>query len=330
MVEPSDWKPEVGFDIKLGTQKALDLTIEKFDEWRRANPPTEPLPLTSGWHDINPQLAENLLRRNNSNRKPSFRTLLKYAEEMEAGQWMPTGQSVLLNAEGKLEDGQHRLFAAYFGGYTFRTHVVTDAPVIDRVFAYIDRGKPRTLSDAIFTAGSNGLAATISGAVKIAWRYDHNAFAIMKQQPKLRDITSIETLNYLLENPLLKEVAHVMAGTYQPAMKVIANKGIAVFVAFKIAQLHGQAVLDDFLVAVGTGAELAEDDPILGLRNRLAAIAYDKKKTIGIGHRLGLVIKAFNMFMCEEKVGKKGFHLRDNEDFPRFEEARKLLPEAAE
>lgn len=44
--------------------------------------PGAPLQLANGWHDITPQIAEQLLRHNRTNRNLAVKTVLKYASAM--------------------------------------------------------------------------------------------------------------------------------------------------------------------------------------------------------------------------------------------------------
>jgi hypothetical protein len=255
----------------------------------------------------------------------SFRTVVKYAQAMKRGEWQPTGQPILVNRKGQQEDGQHRDWAGYLSGVTFPSYIVADVQEIPRLFAFIDDSKPRSMGDAIYTAGGNGLGSVLAAAVKLAWRYDNHALGVIKQ-PKLRDMTNIEALDFIEAHPELGEVGHRLSGSYTRAISVIGNKGVAIFAAWKISTIHGDDILDDFLVPLGSGANLTEDSVILGLRNRLMGEGDENLKP---PHRLALLIKAFNMFVSGTPMGKRGIYLRDNDKFPRFEEQQKLA-EAAE
>ena len=115
-------------------------------------------------------MSQEFLRRNESNRLVSLRTVKKYFNVMKAGQWYRTGQPLILNKEGKAEDLQHRCWASLLGGVSFPSFIITDSPVEVDKFARIDDGKVRTLADALQTSGLNGLAAPIAAAIKLAWK----------------------------------------------------------------------------------------------------------------------------------------------------------------
>jgi hypothetical protein len=89
-------------------------------------------------------------------------------------------------------------------------------------------------------------------------------------------------------------------------------------------------VLDDFMVPLGSGANLAEDSPILALRNRLLREA-EEDGTLNQPRRLALVIKAFNLHIAGKRVtGRGGLYVRDNEKFPRLDDVQPDLQTAAE
>lgn len=70
------------------------------------NPPTQ-IPVV----EITPELARQLLSNNKINRKIKPTIVERYAEQMEAGEWKFTGDTIKVDGEGMLLDGQHRLLA---------------------------------------------------------------------------------------------------------------------------------------------------------------------------------------------------------------------------
>jgi hypothetical protein len=319
MATPS-WTPAVEIDLATAGAAAFQEALAKFYEWSRAATPPPPLNLQNGWYDITPQMAEDLLRRNLQNRKISLATVRKYYQAMKALEWKKTGQPVLINQQGRVEDAQHRLVACYLGNVTFPSYIVADVPVAADLFAYIDDSKPRNAADALFTSGNNGLSATIASTIKLAWRYENQAIAILKQ-PRIRDMTNMEILDFSRSNPQLGNAAHLLVGTYARAASVIGNKAVATFFVWKVNNYYGSDQLDEFMTSLGSGALLPEDSPILALRNRLLGEQdiHLAGEELRAPRRLALLIKAFLLNLKGEKMGKRGLSLRDNERFPRIE-----------
>jgi hypothetical protein len=317
MSSTSSWQPRFRLDLETASATAFQDLVSQFREWA-ASEPAPRLQLSNGWHEITPQVSEQLLRNNRANRKLAFKTVLKYASAMANGEWKRTGQPILINERGQVEDCQHRAWASYLGGHSFPSYVVADIPFEPDLFAYIDDCKPRSAADALYTSGNNGLSPILAAVVKIAFRYDHQALAIMKQ-PRIRDMSTREILEYTRNNPGLGKAAHTLMGSYHRAALVIGNKAVAAFFAWKVISLYGEDVLDDFLGPLGSGALLSEDDPVLALRNRLIREG-EQDDDLRQPHRLALLIKGFNMHMAGVKTGRRGLYVRDNERFPRFEE----------
>jgi hypothetical protein len=54
---------------------------------------------------------------------------------MRLGQWKRTGEPVIVDTDGWLEDAGHRCWSCYFGKVTFPSYVVTDVPAEPNLFA---------------------------------------------------------------------------------------------------------------------------------------------------------------------------------------------------
>jgi hypothetical protein len=95
--------------------------------------------------NISPARAEQLLQSNAGNRKMSKSTMLKYASTMASGDWKLSPQPIVIDKDGTVMDGQHRLSGIVSSGTSIRAIVISN---VDRdVFEVLDRGKTRTLSD---------------------------------------------------------------------------------------------------------------------------------------------------------------------------------------
>lgn len=60
---------------------------------------------------VTPEIAAGWLAKNKSNRQLRSHTVAHYARQMRAGEWQLTHQGILIDGEGNLADGQHRLSA---------------------------------------------------------------------------------------------------------------------------------------------------------------------------------------------------------------------------
>jgi hypothetical protein len=214
-----------------------------------------------------------------------------------------------------MNEGQQRCLASYFGGHTFTTYIVVDAPVEADMFAYYDDVKPRTAKDALQTSGLDGIAASIASAVNLSWRYEQGAIEIFKQ-PKIHRPNNREVLAYSRSHIELADAAHLILPTYGKAVSLIKHKGVAIVFAERVIALYGNRALDEFFIPLGSGANLDEGSPILGLRTRLLT-----EERISKERCLALIIKAFNYFRAGRTLPKAGLYVKDNERFPTLEPA---------
>lgn len=104
---------------------------------------------------ITPAYAQELLERTKAagilNRKASPRTVEIYANEMRSNRWKLNSESIKLDENGFILDGQHRLMACVQSGCSFQTVVNTDVP--RDTFDTIDCGRVRTGTQVLQMSG---------------------------------------------------------------------------------------------------------------------------------------------------------------------------------
>ena len=106
---------------------------------------------------ITPEMALEMLEKNQVNRTLLPETVKAYARAMRAGEWKLTHQGLLIGANDNVIDGQHRLMAVYVSKVPQWFLVSRDPAFASAVDAPIDIGRKR---DAGFSLGiSKELAA---------------------------------------------------------------------------------------------------------------------------------------------------------------------------
>lgn len=79
---------------------------------------------------ITPEMAQQMLTYNSSNRKLRNHIVKLYAKQMLDGDWHLTGQGITFGKNGQLLDGQHRLSAIVLANKPIDMLVVRDANVV--------------------------------------------------------------------------------------------------------------------------------------------------------------------------------------------------------
>jgi hypothetical protein len=314
------WAAIATVDLAKVGANAFAEQMEKLDEAgkkmrKEGNLPD--IPLKTGKMRFTPEDAEKALLHNGGNRRVRLSHVQGIAAQMQKGLWR-LAQPIMFDEDGDLLDGQHRLLAIYFGNLIAELMVMI-VPRQDDLFAVLDNGNSRSSADTLQTSGINGVSAAAAGAAKFLYRYEHNQMGVFKQ-PKVLKMSNFEVLNYVRAHPEIVEAAREVTDDYPTAVTAIGDRGVAAAFGYLVNQRYEDGVLHDFFTALGLGAEGEWDDPIAGLHKRLTEVTKEK---LANPHKLALLIKAFQMDVASEKIGKKGLHIRDNEGFPRIEDAGK-------
>jgi len=97
------------------------------------------------------ELAKDYLSRNVENRKVKTTTLNFYKNQMSSGNWKENGEPIIIDVNGVIKDGQHRLLAVLETGFSYTVPVISgiDCNVMDT----IDTGTNRSASDVLELEG---------------------------------------------------------------------------------------------------------------------------------------------------------------------------------
>lgn len=309
------------FDLANPRPKELQALVETFEIATKANPDVGKLPVKTGWNDISPTTAVNLLLRNRpgANRRIDPATVFYYAKQMANDQWKATGQPSLIDKNGVLQDGQHRLYAGLISGVTFKSFIVTDVEPIPNLFAYIDNSRPRTAATALQTAGLNGVSAAIVKLIKIGEEIKAGVYNPSGAE-KLPRLSPIDVLGLIGNYPNARMAARSAASDWLEVGEYLGNKrDIVGYLGMRIIDLHGEDVAFNFFEELMTVGDRTPDDPIAALRKEVEKDAR-AEKPMKRHHMLATLIKAFNAWRKHEPLGRRWI-LLVNEDFPTIDPA---------
>ena len=128
--------------------------------------------LEFGVERLTPELANEYLCKNPSNRKLSKAAVRRWADAMRAGHWQVNGESIKFNTADELVDGQHRLKAVVVSGVTIDSIVIRGLE--KTAFETLDAGKGRSGGDCLYILdykNPNALAATARMLIKYETPY---------------------------------------------------------------------------------------------------------------------------------------------------------------
>lgn len=208
---------------------------------------------------ITPEQAAQMLRTNSGNRKINIDRVLRYAMEMREGKWRLTGESLIIDSNGALANGQHRLAACVEANVPFITSVMRG--VDPGVFLVVDSGMPRTAAQALAHQGISH-ATNVAAAARLVAAYRNGAVG----NPRLMARTS--THQSILAETLEHYARYSKLGP--DALRAYRNGfNTTAFIAFGmlLGELIGDREADEWMHRAATGADLETGDPRLALRN---------------------------------------------------------------
>lgn len=116
---------------------------------------------------ITPEVADDMLERNVRNRPVNKRHYESLGQTMISGDYVLNGEPIIIDSDGNVLDGQHRLYGCIYSGKPFLTLIVRG--IDPKAFDTIDGGRARTTGEVLAIEGeanSNAIAGAISQFVQ--------------------------------------------------------------------------------------------------------------------------------------------------------------------
>lgn len=238
---------------------------------------------------ITPEIAIEWLNANTKNRPVRESRVLDYARQMQEGRWKVNGESIKWSKEGRLLDGQHRLYACIEAGVSFRSAVVFGLD--EAVFATLDRGGKRTAGDNLALLGEAN-ADLIAAALK---KLIQMRRGVLFGYGPTAQVAPEEVIEALDRHPEIRRSVPF-------ARKVgrLAPPSLTIFLHFLFAQVD-KPLADWFMDALGSGVGLRATDGVYQLRKRLEFNLISKAK-LPEKEIAALFIKAWNAHRAGRKV----------------------------
>jgi hypothetical protein len=250
---------------------------------------------------INPKTATEWLQTNTHNRRVSEQLVERYAEAMEAGEWVLNGEPIIFDKTGRLQSGQHRLLAVVESKTSIWSVVVRGA---EPEYIYsLDAGRKRRMTDVLTLRGEKNVAV-LSTALVWHWRYTHKVMDRGGITP-----TNTHLLKLLDETPTIRDFCN-LASRLRTSLGVSPGLGGAIlFELFRLDEEDASA----FLEAVVTGENLDSSHPAYILRRwMIRAKQLPRKPSSAM--IAAVMIKAWNAY--REHTPLRALRWAANEEFP--------------
>lgn len=141
---------------------------------------------------ITPEVAKQMLNRNVENRGLKPHNVGDLARIMKGGKWAENGEPIIIDTNGVLKNGQHRLSAVIKARHSYWCVVVKG--VEPDVMATIDNGTPRGLSDVLYLSGWQ-FCAQVAATVKAMIITNHGTHTGKQARGKIYNHTAMDYAN---------------------------------------------------------------------------------------------------------------------------------------
>lgn len=243
--------------------------------------------------DLTPELAKKYLKNNTHNRDLSSSKLNEYIEALKKGHWKENGESLIIDINGKVKDGQHRLEAVVKSGIGYSAVLVTD--VKTDVMHTIDTGKNRSLADMLKLNGFKSSSA-VASVVKMIVPFERGERTGNSGRGSgSNTVTNSIGLEYAMKNRQNLEdlVRHALTLYKRSRTRVIAPAKLA----FYMYVLGGYKNSDNIILFMKNliGINMYEGNAASWLYGKLLSTKQDKV-SLNSKWVLGVTIKAWNLF----------------------------------
>lgn len=244
---------------------------------------------------ITPKMAEKMLDGNTHNRKLREHRVIQYAQVLQGGEWELTGDCVVIDEDGVILNGQHRLSAVVTAEMPADMVVLRGIP--RKTQDVMDTQMKRSIGDALRLRGDtdvNNLGAAIAWLHRLEYarRTGDIHYATSAQRPSIPRLLSM-----LDERPDLRESLKLTAAACR---ELKMRRGLVSALHYLFSQID-QHEADVFFDRLRTGLDLTANDPIYALRR---AMLNDAKSI----HRMAdyrmaaLLIKGWNFWREGRRV----------------------------
>jgi hypothetical protein len=148
---------------------------------------------------LTPALAQALLQRNPNNRNLSMARAKVLAASITRGEWAANGESIIVDSNGNLLDGQHRCMAVILANQAINTLLVEG--VDPSAFATIDLGKQRSAADLLSVAGESYTHDLSSALTTLDM--------ILNNRARREKLTFLQRQAFLAQHPELRHSVEV-------------------------------------------------------------------------------------------------------------------------
>lgn len=179
---------------------------------------------------ITPEIALDLLTRNTNNRKLNPTRVAVLAALMIAGKFIFNGETIKIDRNGRMLDGQHRLHAIIKSGIPQYMIIVEDLD--PECWITIDTGRSRSLADVFQHEGIQD-PKNIAAAIKLMVAFGLKTSNVKNNKQSVR-IQYQDALDYYHANQELIDKLSSFVNSLQPITKGIIGPSVLIAIMYHV------------------------------------------------------------------------------------------------
>jgi hypothetical protein len=216
--------------------------------------------------EITPQAAVELLASQAGNRRIKLEKVAEWTADMKSGRWQPIPQPIMIDLDGRLIDGQHRLTAVVRSQSTVLMWVARNVP--GQMRRYVDGGVTRTAADVLRMEHGVANQVMAQASVKLVIGYQRMPNIVWNNSNAKVGKQSIID-EYLTDPDTYQQAVSCGNMTRKSTGSGLWLTGTSYAALYVLVHRHSATpdLWDEWHRGVSTGAGLPAGDPRLLLRS---------------------------------------------------------------
>jgi hypothetical protein len=252
---------------------------------------------------LTPRLAKEILELNTKNRDINEASINHYCKLMSSNEWVENGLPIIINEDGVLIDGQHRLLSVIKTNHSYQCPMITG--VSRKAMATIDTGRSRSLGDVLklhhynWSSGSSSLIKMILAHERGIQPISFSKGGYINQTSKgAAKVSNSQGLKYMEDNcDYIYSLIRSTKVMYEKMTIYYYSITMLCFVRHLLSNGDtSNELVNDFVLEL-CGVNKTANTGVDYVSN--LALKYKVNKTpVSAKFMLGLIIKAYNLYIA--------------------------------
>lgn len=240
---------------------------------------------------LTPSFARQLLDGHVNYRPHNADRVKMYKGDIVGDKWRSNGDTIVVDENGQLIDGQHRCHAVIESGIPIQTWIIWGVPAsgVD----VKDLHRPRSMRH-ILTRTGYSKADILGPALPFVWTWEKSGTL---SRDSLGHPSKMVLKECLQRNPDITRYVH----DSKPLRELGLANSLTSALRYILTRSSTEEIANQFLGELGIGEMLAQTNPVFQLRKRLQKNLATGASTLKKRTKLAMISKAWNMWLAGQE-----------------------------